>query len=647
MSVENNQSKYTYDGNGTTGPWSYPRYFIQDADLLVTKTSAAGADTVLTPSIDYNVFGAGVAAGGFVSTTAVVAIGEKITVSGNVDYLQPDEYPETGLMPAKTVERGLDRLTMMVQQIKEITNRCLRLPISSTITEFLIDTPIAGRFLMYNAAGDGVENGPSGLDIANASANATAAAASAAEAAVSAAAAAANANFNANSTTGTNSYTINTGNTSLQAGHKYSIKFTLAQTNTNITITDTSTGAGAKNVRYYGTGGTLQAPPLGTISAGFVGFFLYDGTNFILLNPMTNLKGADVAAAATTDFTQQHGDFVNLTGTTGITAMTMQSGQQISLYYTGAGLSITLGASLALNGLTSGTLVLQTGDVLVVRRDGTVSRIITVMRASGRPASITGAESTIASASTCDLGVLASKLVIITGTTDITSFGSSASVLDPIYFIQFAGALTLTHNGTSLIIPGAANITTAVGDMAIMKYEGSGNWRVLNYVKASGLSIVPSGATTMTKRTPSAVAEDTQTGIPSTAKKVSVHFLGLAKGGTEDFLVRVGPSGGVASSGYICGGYRLGGSALAYTTGIAVNASWSGLGGVHGRIDFTLIEQSSNTWTYTGTLYGTAVILAHVSGQVALSGAFEQIKITGLGGTPGNFSAGSWAVSYE
>lgn len=200
-------------------------------------------------------------------------------------------------------------------------------------------------------------------------------------------------------------------------------------------------------------------------------------------------KGADVASASTIDISGLSYDFAQLTGTTTITAMTMTSGDEKTLYYVGAGLNITLGASLTLNGLASGTLVLQTGDVLVVRRDGTVSRIITVMRANGRPGSITGVEATIASAATTDLGTLSSKLVSITGTTTITSFGF-AQLLDPIYFIQFTGALTLTHNATSLILPGAANITTAAGDCAIMKYEGSGNWRALNYVKATGLPIV-------------------------------------------------------------------------------------------------------------------------------------------------------------
>jgi hypothetical protein len=52
--------------------------------------------------------------------------------------------------------------------------------------------------------------------------------------------------------------------------------------------------------------------------------------------------------------------------------------------------------------------------------------------------------------------------------------------------VRFAAALTLTHNATSLILPGAANITTAAGDVGIFTSDGSGNWRCINYETAAG-----------------------------------------------------------------------------------------------------------------------------------------------------------------
>lgn len=94
-------------------------------------------------------------------------------------------------------------------------------------------------------------------------------------------------------------------------------------------------------------------------------------------------------------------------------------------------------------------------------------------------------EVTLASASTTNLGATGTNVVAISGTTTITGFGSGASVNECLYFIRFTGALTLTYNSTSLILPGAASITTAAGDTAIMKYEGSGNWRCMMYQQAA------------------------------------------------------------------------------------------------------------------------------------------------------------------
>jgi hypothetical protein len=103
------------------------------------------------------------------------------------------------------------------------------------------------------------------------------------------------------------------------------------------------------------------------------------------------------------------------------------------------------------------------------------------------------AEATVASATTCDVGAATSNRVQITGTTTITGLGTG---INKTRLVRFAGALTLTHNATSLILPGAANITTAAGDTAIFTSDGSSNWRCLSYQRASGLAVVSTTANT-------------------------------------------------------------------------------------------------------------------------------------------------------
>ena len=94
----------------------------------------------------------------------------------------------------------------------------------------------------------------------------------------------------------------------------------------------------------------------------------------------------------------------------------------------------------------------------------------------------------VASAATTNIGAAASNRVRITGTTTITSLGSIAA--GACRTVTFAGALTLTHNATSLILPGGANIVTAAGDVAEFESLGAGNWRCTGYQKANGQAVV-------------------------------------------------------------------------------------------------------------------------------------------------------------
>jgi hypothetical protein len=94
----------------------------------------------------------------------------------------------------------------------------------------------------------------------------------------------------------------------------------------------------------------------------------------------------------------------------------------------------------------------------------------------------------IASATTTDIGAATGEFVDVTGTTTITGLGTVAPGI--VRTVRFTGALTLTHNDTSLILPGGANITTAANDRAIFRSLGSGNWLCVAYVKADGTATV-------------------------------------------------------------------------------------------------------------------------------------------------------------
>lgn len=103
-------------------------------------------------------------------------------------------------------------------------------------------------------------------------------------------------------------------------------------------------------------------------------------------------------------------------------------------------------------------------------------------------AQVAGATAVLASAATVNIGAANVGNISITGTVAITAFDNYAEGTRR--WIVFAGATVLTHNVTSLQLPTSANITTAVGDTALFKSLGGGNWKCLVYQRANGNSLV-------------------------------------------------------------------------------------------------------------------------------------------------------------
>jgi microcystin-dependent protein len=98
---------------------------------------------------------------------------------------------------------------------------------------------------------------------------------------------------------------------------------------------------------------------------------------------------------------------------------------------------------------------------------------------------IGGGLNTLASAATVDLGSVADSYVVISGTTAITSFGSSMAP-GTRKTVRFSGSLALTYNATSMILPTGASVLTSVGDTADVIALGGGNFIVVAYTPAAG-----------------------------------------------------------------------------------------------------------------------------------------------------------------
>lgn len=140
---------------------------------------------------------------------------------------------------------------------------------------------------------------------------------------------------------------------------------------------------------------------------------------------------------------------------------------------------------VTITGSPLGAGQIQAGIMAEVIYVGGVFQLVSIGSFSGPTVGTFGQEAPIASAATTDLGSLPAHVGQITGTTTITSFGTSASLSAPIYIIRFASSLTLTDSA-SLILPGNASIQTQSGDSALVQYLGSGSWKVLGYFPQTG-----------------------------------------------------------------------------------------------------------------------------------------------------------------
>lgn len=159
--------------------------------------------------------------------------------------------------------------------------------------------------------------------------------------------------------------------------------------------------------------------------------------------------------------------------------------------------------------------------------------------------------SDVASATTTSLGE--GGYFNITGTTTITDIDFATDKAGRTAWVKFAGALTLTHNATTLILPGGASITTAAGDTACFVSEGSDVVRCTSYNKASGLPVVSpstSSYTLLSNAGTGSSATYVVSGLTLTSyKKLYIYFSGIsATAGSSFFFTIAGVSSGSLST---------------------------------------------------------------------------------------------------
>jgi hypothetical protein len=134
----------------------------------------------------------------------------------------------------------------------------------------------------------------------------------------------------------------------------------------------------SRSVRSSKIGGVVSTSPIDLTGTGAVLFFTPQSEDLMF----AETHGADISSAGTLDLQSATGMLVDVTGTTGISGVTLNNGQERWVRFTGA-VVITVGASLVGNGGGS-NITTAAGDIAVFR--GYAAGVVRfwLIRASGK-----------------------------------------------------------------------------------------------------------------------------------------------------------------------------------------------------------------------------------------------------------------------
>jgi hypothetical protein len=138
------------------------------------------------------------------------------------------------------------------------------------------------------------------------------------------------------------------------------------------------------------------------------------------------------------------------------------------------------------------------------------------------------------------------------------------------------------------------------------------------------------------------------TSIPAGVKRITVMLAGVSSSGTSHYLIQLGDSGGIETTGYLS-------ESTLFAAGINNTSSTAGFIVYqdaaatirHGSITFSLLDSTTNTWVCQGVTNNSNSVQGIInSGSKALSATLDRIRFTTVNGTD-TFDAGSINILYE
>jgi hypothetical protein len=433
--------------------------------------------------------------------------------------------------------------------------------------------------------------------------------------------------------------------TAYSAGQTF--RFIALGPNTIAAVTVNVSGLGTKSLTKLGA----TALSAGDMSASTVYEITYDGTQFQLKNvnslnstggTLTGLlsfaKGADIASASTVNLATATGNSVNLTGTTAVTAWTMNVGQIMRVNFTAA-TPITYNATT--NRIQGGSSITgEVGSYLIVYYDGTTTFVDYVLgsgaAAAGPSYTTVPADITTTGATLTNQAVGVVTKVNSASATTTTLMASSALVIGQSFTLSNVGAgiATFSRVGSDAIygnnLVAATSIVLNQGESVTLTYTAANTL----LVTASNVSFFGAKATSVA--TTSGTSVDYL--LPSGTTEFTIALSGVSLSSTANLLIQIG-SGTVTTSGYVStsvGNQGTGSQGVSSTAGFVIYVN-NAAGSVSGQVTCRLI--AGTLWNAAHNTKRDTSLVMNGSGEVTLSGAIDRVRITTTTGTD-TFDAG-------
>ncbi len=144
MTIASQVNKVVYAADGITTAFTYVFRADNDSDIKVyIDSSLQSSGYVLTRSVDD--------IGGVVTFSPPPIDDKVVTLLRELDSTQEIDYLPLDAFPAETHEAGLDKLTMLIQQVNERADRAISAPIGGdTATDFTLPSYDSGKGLMWD-----------------------------------------------------------------------------------------------------------------------------------------------------------------------------------------------------------------------------------------------------------------------------------------------------------------------------------------------------------------------------------------------------------------------------------------------------------------------------------------------------------------